>query len=250
MTIHLTAHSVVRPLVAITLLGALTADADDAAEPPAPALAAVSQLPPGAVLLDESSPEVQAWGRQFDAAVDRMAAERDQREATPIVWHADGPRRLAGRWRVSLCVCPGRHAWLRFEAVDDAPGASGYGRVLTLSRYKKGAGRELNLRTLAYTPSTVPRSGVWIGREVKGYGLSRKHELDSVILTDPVVFYGRGGGDGHHGVRRNCVTFARDGWAFYTGRRYPLPTFHSPTTLYRVVANSLASDASGEPRRD
>lgn len=193
-----------------------------------PRLQGYATLPEGAVLLDADSPFFRELDRRLEESKQRFERSQAIRRAARVLYHADAPERLEGRWEIALCASPGKHTWLRMQSLQT-------GEVVTISRYRKGAGGDPSLDGEAFERSKASRSGVWLNREVKSYGPGREHVLLTTVVADPVLYRGQGGGDGHHGIRNNCVTYTRNAWAFYTGVHYDLPVLHSPTTLWHIV---------------
>jgi hypothetical protein len=52
--------------------------------------------------------------------------------------------------------------------------------------------------------------------------------LLSVLVQSPRIIRGENNGFGHGLWRMNCVTYARDAWAAYTGEYYRLPMIAIP----------------------
>lgn len=151
------------------------------------------------------------------------------------------PKRLYGTWRVSLCVRPGwhrAHAWIRYENVVT-------GEVHTVGKFQKWV-----------RPTRRRRDGevLYPGTRTAGlhwdYDWRYEHEvrqgkyvIDSVVVHDPWIFRDDDP-RGHGTVRNNCVTYARDAWAYYSGQQFDLPVLHTAEGFLRKVADSETGEVS------
>ena len=140
------------------------------------------------------------------------------------------PGQQTGLWRVSLCAVHG-HIWIRLA--DTASN-----RVLTLGRYRKGAGGRYDAKSGGWLVEPAASSGVQLNMEQchEPAVLQGRHVLLTATVRNPKIFRGAGNGYGHGGLRNNCVTYARNAWHFYTGEWYDLPTVHTPKSLYRAIS--------------
>ena len=149
------------------------------------------------------------------------------------------PQQLFGLWRVSLCVKTGMHrghAWIRYENVHT-------GEVHTIGRFQSYVRptRRRQTREVLY-PKTKEAGLHWdydwrFEHEVR----QGKYLVDSVVVRDPMVF-GHNDLHGHAIVRDNCITYARDAWAYYSGQHVDLAIIHTPENFLRRIEDMDGDD--------
>lgn len=141
------------------------------------------------------------------------------------------PQMLPGVWHVTLCLETGnvaaRHCWFRYQNVHT-------GEVHTLSRFIKGGGWWVDQNDNWISAPAEVAGLVWdndLKREVE-IQQGRVHMLN-VIRTNPCIYRGWNNGYGHCGAMKNCATWCRDAWEFYTGEKARLlPLIHATGTLH------------------
>jgi hypothetical protein len=129
---------------------------------------------------------------------------------------------LHGLWKVSLCITRG-HAWIRYESVDT-------GEVHTIGRYSKGEGGRVDPQTGRQVWPETQEAGLQWDMDLRYEPHIRKGRflLLSVLVDSPRIIRGEKDGYGHGIWHVNCVTYARDAWACYTGEYYDLPIIALP----------------------
>lgn len=152
------------------------------------------------------------------------------------------PEQLPGVWKVSLCAKKG-HTWIRFENQTTK-------EVRTLGRFARGVGGKWNRETRSWDWRPAPVSGVLMDMELRHEPSIKKgyYILLSVYAKDPKIFRGINNGVGHHGIRNNCVTYARDAWHFYSNEWYNLPPIHTPASLRKRVIKYHDKKSEAEAR--
>jgi len=155
----------------------------------------------------------------------------------------DVPRKLKGKYKVSLCIRSG-HAWIRFFNLRT-------GETHTAGRYGGGSGGRFDTATGQKLWPSAENSGIHWDMELKQELFIRagKFKLISVYVTDPEIFRGEAGGYGHYLVRNNCATYARDAWKYYSGEFYDLGVVHLPADLRSAVLKRHPDIASRATRK-
>ncbi len=134
------------------------------------------------------------------------------------------PESLSGMWKITLCI-HGNHSWLRLQSLKTK-------EVHTLSRYAIGLGESRDNAGRLVTPAVVT-SGVQWDQDIFHEHVDRDSwaPLLSLVVSEPIVYRGKGDGYGYNAVTNNCASYVRDAWVFYGGGRYKMSVPHLPGDL-------------------
>ncbi len=131
------------------------------------------------------------------------------------------PVQFQGAWKVSICTTR-HHAWIRFENVESS-------ETHTLGRFVKGVSGLRDSTGKQITPD-VGQSGVYMDMDLMFEDEIRRGRciLLSVVVENPMIYRGANRGFGYTLCRRNCTSFARSAWEFYSGEHYTHPLLDMP----------------------